>query len=123
MIENIINYLKTQTTIKNLVGSRIIPNVIKKNEVLPCIKYMKISFNEGEVLQGHNEFYVLILQFDCKAKTLTEANSVREAIRTVFRNFRSEINSVLVVTEILPDLPSDYSIEAFVEKFEIKFYY
>ena len=124
--EAIIQYLLSQNELTSLINDKIFPDIIPKEAKLPSVSMQLVDSVEKIVMSGHNAEMESIFQFNIKTLSKTEAVTILETIKKIFRSlFRTnDFNGYkLNLVEILGRLPSSYSENTYIERFEVKFYH
>lgn len=64
-----------------LVGTRIYPDILPQNPVLPAITIQQLTSDVYDNIQGYSGLEKAYMQIDVWAKTATSRNTVAEALR------------------------------------------
>jgi hypothetical protein len=99
--EDLVTYLKTKTSITDLVGTganaRIRPTVLKQGDAYPAIRYYIGSGGSAELLAGGLAgMREPNLQVDCYATTRKQAESLADAVQIALVGYRGLMGTTYV---------------------------
>lgn len=90
-------YLAAQSTVTDIVSTRIYPVTLPQNPTLPCITYMVVTTPVIHTMEGRSAPKT-IFQLDCWAETALGAHTLADAVETVLDNYSGTMNSADVVS-------------------------
>lgn len=90
----IFTLLSTESTISDIVGTRIYPLFAEQDEPLPHIIFQQISGNRDHTYDGASGFTQSRYQFTCLATTYKGAKALFEAVRMFFDGFKGTVLGV-----------------------------
>ena len=112
--------LVADSTVTNLVGSRIYPLTLPQGVTLPAIRYQRITGTSDPHLGGTTGLAVATIQFDCVGTTYAKAEQVRDAVRESLEAYRGTVNGVKI-TSVRATNHSDF-FDAPVHANDVGFY-
>lgn len=89
-------YLLADSTISNLIGTRMYPVVLPQSPTYPAVSYSTISAQRGHNMQAPDGLAAQRIQVDAWALTYAQARSLSDAIRNRIDSFRGSMGSTKV---------------------------
>lgn len=89
-------YLAAQTPVSDLVGTRIYPDALPQDAILPAIVYTVIGDTSEHHLTAAAGLGFALVQIDCFASTRLSATAVSEAVRGEMDGYRGAMGSETV---------------------------
>lgn len=85
-------YLLT-TPVASLVADRIGPAIRPQSEVLPAVAYTIVSDVPGYHYEGEDDLSKARVQFECWAKSYTDARALAEKLRLALSGYRGPMGA------------------------------
>lgn len=89
-------YLLNQTSITDLVSTRIYPSTFPEGVIFPAVRYTIVSQFRQQLVGGASGMVESSVQFDVYASTHISANQIAEALREVLQGFSGSMGSEYV---------------------------
>jgi hypothetical protein len=99
--------LLADTTVKTLVGTRIYPVVVRKDDVLPCITYMRQSGDRDYVLSGRAGWARVNIGLLVWAMEYNDARVIAEAVRVCLDTYGDTTSGGIRIANVT-DGPDGY---------------
>ena len=94
---DLLNYLKSDQVISELLGNRIYPGVLPEKCTKPAVAYSEITG------MGHHDIDVAFphFQFSCFSPRLMDAKKVRAAIENALKRFKGTMGKTRVIQGVV----------------------
>ena len=94
MIEKrIVDLMLADTTIKDMVGKRVTPVVLRVETGMPCLVYRRLDSTPEYTLAGRSGWRTVTMQVVCWCVNYEDARELAEAVRDLLDAY-SELDSV-----------------------------
>jgi hypothetical protein len=100
--------LTSDSTVTNLVSTRIYPSVLPQNVTLPAIRYETTTSRPASQLSGGAGFATSNVSIDIFGVSHIEAYNVQQAIRESLQDWTGTSNSVEMVSVQVTNIREDY---------------
>jgi hypothetical protein len=109
MKSGLVSLLLAQSTITDLVGSRIYISNAPQKAIFPHVIITQMSSNENTALDGGSgQLRFLSFDIDCKAKTSLAASNLAKVIREFIDDYSGTAGSDTIGAVIMNDEADDY---------------
>lgn len=94
---DLINYLKNNKALSELLCGRIYPGVLPEKSTKPAVTYSEISG------MGHHDIDVAFprFQFSCFSPRVLEAKQVRTVIENILKRFKGSMGNTRVIQGVV----------------------
>jgi hypothetical protein len=99
--EDFVTYLETQSSITDIVSTRIYPIFPPQNPTYPLLTYAHVDTERDLVFAGQTDFEETDFRLTGWAATQTAAKSIRAAIIDVLKNFQGTMGNTAVKNVVL----------------------